>query len=354
MAEALIKKAEKEKGRWFVSEEQKASNAADYLEQAANIYKSKKQHKESAECFIRAATFKLKIGRAYDAAGMFKYAGIQLKLAKDPSSSKMLSKAVDIFAEMGKVNQAAKLSKELGETCEKEDDLEDAMLHFERAADLYKAEGSDAHARQCMERVAHNSARTSPPDFFRAAKIFQEVAEEALSTRLGRFNARKFFFRSLLCTMATGDTIGARAKHGEFKETDFQFGNSREGKFTNLLIQALEDHNGTSFSQAYRDYVEISPLDPWHTAVLRQAQKELTGEDDEEAAAPAKPAKAAAAAAASAPKTVSASDFLAKEEEPVPNGAASGAASAPTASAVPALPIPDSDSDDEEMDPELM
>lgn len=41
------------------------------------------------------------------------------------------------------------------------------------------------------------------------------------------------------------------------------------------------------------DYVEISPLDPWHTAVLREAQKILTGDD--EASAPAKQAQPAAA-----------------------------------------------------------
>lgn len=252
MAEELIRKAEKEKNRWFVSEEQKNNNAADYLEQAGNIYKSQKNHDEAAKCFIRSATFKLKIGRGYDAAGLFKNAGIQLKLASDPTATTILNRAVDIYSELGKGQMAAKLSKELGEGSEKVQEYEDALIHYMRAADLFKGEGSDTHARQCLEKVAMFHAMTTPPDFHKAATIFEEIGVESLSSRLGRFNARKYFFRAVLCVMAGGDTLGARAKHSQFKEVDYQFGGSREGKFLNLLIEALENFSGEKFSEAYR------------------------------------------------------------------------------------------------------
>ena len=251
MAE-YIKKAEKEKNRWFVSEEQKASNAAGYYEQAGNIFKSQKHYKEAADCFVKAATLKIKIGRGYDAAGLFKAAGIQLKLVGDPTSTEMLNRAVDLFSELGKGQMAAKLSKELGEASEKAQEFEDALIHYERASDLFKGEGSDSHARQCMEKVAIFHAQMAPPDFGKAASIFEELGVDSLSSRLGRFNARKFFFRAVLCVMANGDVIGARAKHSEFKETDYQFGGSREGKFLDKLITALEAYSGENFSEAYR------------------------------------------------------------------------------------------------------
>lgn len=252
MAEALLKKAEKEKSRWFVSEETKTQNAADYIEQAGNIYKSQKQHKEAAECFIRAAALKLNIGRAYESAGLFKSAGIQLKIVGDPTATQTLGRAVQIYSELGKGSMAAKLSKELGEGSERAQEYEDAALHFQQAADLFKGEGSDTHARQCLEKVAQFSTMTDSPDYLKAAGLFEEIGVESLSTRLGRFNARKYFFRSVLCTMASGDCIGARAKHSEFMETDYQFGTSREGKFLNQLITALEEMSGDKFSQAYR------------------------------------------------------------------------------------------------------
>ena len=252
MAEELIKKAEKEKTRWFVSEEQKASNASDYLEQAGNLYKSQKQYGDAAQCFIRAAALKVKVGRGYDAAGLFKTAGIQLKLAGDPTAIQVLNQAVDIYSQLGKGQMAAKLSQELGEGSEQAREYEDALVHFQRAAELFKGEGADTHARQCLEKVATFSAMTDPPNFSEAGRIFEEVGVESLSSRLGRFNARKYFFKAVLCVMASGDTIGARAKHSSFKETDYQFGGSREGKFLDLLITALESFSGEKFSEAYR------------------------------------------------------------------------------------------------------
>lgn len=251
-AAELVKQAEKEKSRWFVSEDQKASNAADFLEEAANIYKSQNMHKEAADRFSRSAALKQRIGKAYEAAGMLKMAGIQLKLAGDPTSQSMLNRAVDIFSQLGKGQMAAKLSQELGEGSEQAKEYEDALIHFSRAADLYKGEGQDTHARQCMEKVAHFHAAMVPPDYLKAAAIFEELGVDALSSRLGRFNARKFFFRAVLCTMATSDTIGARARHTHFQEVDYQFGSSREGKFLNQLITALEAFDADKFSEAYR------------------------------------------------------------------------------------------------------
>ena len=250
-AAELVKQAEKEKSRWFVSKEQKDSNAADVLEEAANIYKSQNMHKEAADCFSRSAKLKQRIGKAYEAAEMLKMAGIQLKLDGDPTSQSMLNSAVEIFSELGKGQMAAKLSQELGEGSEQAKEYEEALVHFLRAADLYKGEGQDAYARQCMEKVAHFHAAMVPPDYLKAAAIFEELGVDALSSRLGRFNARNFFFRAVLCTMATSDTIGARARHTHCQEVDYQFSASREGRFLNQLLTALEAFDAEQFSKVY-------------------------------------------------------------------------------------------------------
>ena len=66
------------------------------------------------------------------------------------------------------------------------------------------------------------------------------------------------------------------------------------------------------------DYVEISPLDPWHTAVLRQAQKEILGEGVDES----KPRQTHAAPSA-APASMTVDEFVGGSStdagEPVPN-----------------------------------
>jgi alpha-soluble NSF attachment protein len=236
-----------------VSKDQKASDAADLLEEAANIYKSQNMHKEAADCFVRSSTLMQSAGKAYEAAGLLKMAGIQLKLAgDDPTSKSMLGRAVDVYSQLGKGHIAAKLSQELGTNSEQAKEYDDALVHYVRAADLYKGEGQDTQAHQCMEKVAHAYAVMVPPDYFKAAAIFEELGINALNSRLGRYSARKFFFRAVLCTMATSDTIGARAKHTHFQAIDCQFSSSQESKFLNQLIIALEVADADQFSKAYR------------------------------------------------------------------------------------------------------
>jgi alpha-soluble NSF attachment protein len=252
-AAELVKQATRKNRQLFVSKDQKASDAADLLEEAANIYKSQNMHEEAADCFVRSSTLMQSAGKAYEAAGLLKMAGIQLKLAGDDLTSKsMLGRAVDVYSQLGKGHIAAKLSQELGTNSEQANEYDDALVYYLRAADLYKGEGQDTQAQQCMEKVAHAYAATVPPDYFKAAAIFEELGINALNSRLGRYNARKFFFRAVLCTMATSDTIGARAKHTHFQEIDCQFSPSQEGKFLSKLIIALEAFDADQFSKAYR------------------------------------------------------------------------------------------------------
>jgi hypothetical protein len=162
------------------------------------------------------------------------------------------------------------------------------------------------------------------PDYLAAANIFEELGVNASSSRLGRYDARKYLFRAVLCIMAATDMVGARAKHKHFQNVDCLYGSSREGKFLDQIITALEEFDSSKFSEVYRgmsclssclsccserfwfvctndavavlpalcvmryalsalsayccfpDYVSVSPLDAWHTKLLRQAQKTLT------------------------------------------------------------------------------
>ena len=51
-------------------------------------------------------------------------------------------RAVDFYTELGRLSQAAKHLKEIGELLEKEDDGEGAIVAYAQAADLYDGEES--------------------------------------------------------------------------------------------------------------------------------------------------------------------------------------------------------------------
>ena len=86
------------------------------------------------------------------------------------------------------------------------------------------------------------------------------------------------------------------------------------------------------------DYVEISPLDPWHTAVLREAQKILTG-DDESSAPPKQAPPAASTGGGGAPMPIA--EFLGSSE------------SGEKVEAVPAVPAADAGAQSSDDDGDL-
>ena len=91
------------------------------------------------------------------------------------------------------------------------------------------------------------------------------------------------------------------------------------------------------------DYVDISPLDPWHTSVLRHAQKTILGEEDQKQKSKSKPKPSASSTGAHA------GGASANHAPPPANGGQMGA---DAGEVVPAVPTAGDDEEtDEDNDP---
>jgi alpha-soluble NSF attachment protein len=110
---------------------------------------------------------------------------------------------------------------------------------------MFERDNKKSNANTCMLKVATFSAEKSE-HLLKAAKIFEDIANENLSSRLGAFSAKGYFLQALLCHLALGDQVQVRNKLEEYKNLDYSFGSSREEDFITKLIEVID--RGTAFT----------------------------------------------------------------------------------------------------------
>lgn len=193
--------------------------------------------------------------------------------------------AISIMCDNGRLTQAARLSKEVGdlfendETDESGDSVKLAIESYQQAAELYEMEQQKSQANQCFVKVAElSSAALSPPDFLHAAELYQRLGTDCLDSNLLKYNAKGYFLQSILCHLANQDSIGASQAMSRFSSLDFTLKESREGKFADSLIECIEGMDSEGFATTCFEYDRISKLDPWKTTILLSVRKSIEGE----------------------------------------------------------------------------
>merc|ERR1712194_722423 len=190
-----------------------------------------------------------------------------------------------MLCDSGRLNQAAKLSKEIAEMYENDstavvDETVDptvlAIESFQQASDLFEMENAKSQASQCRAKVAElSSAQLDPPDLLKGAEIYEKLGRECLESNLLKYNAKGYFLQSCLCHLANGDAIAASQSLNRFGSLDYTFGESREGKFSSGLIDAMENFDSETFATICFEFDRISKLDPWKTSMLVKVRRSI-------------------------------------------------------------------------------
>jgi len=198
--------------------------------------------------------------------------------------------AVSFLTDAGRLTQAAKMSKEVAELYENEE-LEDpeksavvsAIDHYQQAAELFALEEAKSSASQCWIKVAELcSAALEPPDLIRAAGLYEDQGRNCLDSNLLKYNAKTYFLQAVLCHLANNDSVAARQSLEKYEGLDYTFGDSREGKFANQLIECVESMDPEALGTACFEYDRISKLDPWKTSMLVRVKRSIDDEGGDE------------------------------------------------------------------------
>jgi len=265
-------------GGMFGGGNSRSEEAAELYLKAANLYKLAKSWERAGEVFKLAAECQAKNNSRHEAASNLISASHCYKKGNNKETAiRCLKAAIEYYTEEGRFAMAAKYMKEVAEQHESDLNLEAAMEAYQQAADFYEGEGSVTSANQCLLKVAEFAAQRE--NYALAVELFQRVGMQSLENRLTSYSAKEYFFKAVLCHMASGDSVAARKALEKYSELDHMFGSQREHKFLDSALKAYEEYDVEEFTNAVVDYDSISKLDNWKTTILLRIKNAIKQEE---------------------------------------------------------------------------
>jgi len=83
-----------------------------------------------------------------------------------------------------------------------------------------------------------------------------------------------------LCALAMGDPVTAKRNMTKYSNQDPGFSSTREAKFTNVLIEAVEAGDPEMFTGAVVEFDQVTKLDNWKTRMLLKVKKGIESEPE--------------------------------------------------------------------------
>jgi len=251
---------------------QKYDDAAEAFLKAGNAYKLANLWQSSGDAFLKASEAWQERGDSQsEIINSLVEAGNAFKKISPIDAVKAFERAIAMYNDNGRFGMSARYYKEIGEIFETDHNQDAACAAFEKAAEMFEHDNKKSNANTCLLKVATFASERG--DLSKAIGIFESIGKESLSSRLGAYSAKNYFFQSLLCCLAGGDNVQVNKKIEEYKNLDYSFGSSRECEFSVRLLKACEEYNADEFSELCADFDRITPLDPWKTSMLLKAKK---------------------------------------------------------------------------------
>ncbi|KAF8905537.1 vesicular-fusion protein SEC17 [Gymnopilus junonius] len=281
-AQVLLEKADKKansSGGWFTSSSTKYEEAGDLYQQAANSFKLEKLFKEAGDCFAREAECRELCKEENEASNAWWNAAKAYKRGYPDLAIQALTQTVVHLTKGGRFRQAADREKEIGQIyLQESNNLQKACESFERAGDWYQQEDAAATANACFKDAADLHAELE--NYPQAIARYEQVADQSLTSALTKYSVKEYWLRASLCALALGDTVTAKRNMQKYCNQDVTFSSTREAKFINVLIEAVEGGDAEAFTAAVFEFDQVTKLDNWKTNILlkikRSFQEEVT------------------------------------------------------------------------------
>jgi len=278
-ADDLVKQAEKRLKAFslFDSKEKKYEDASELYTRAATLYKATGHYEESADVMIKNAECQEKLNSVFEAANLYSAAAKTLKRVDMKKSLAIFDIALKIQLQENPLQQAAKLTEDVANSLveDHQDDL--ARKKFLDAGKLYEDCDQSATALRAYEKAADIACEQE--SYKDAVKIYDKCIAMSRTKDLGKFKAKDYAYKSLLCRFV----IYARKGDVSRLENDIQFykdqivhmDGSRECKLIELCLQSYQDDDDDAFTTAVAKHDEIYKLDRLSNMLLYQVKKLL-------------------------------------------------------------------------------
>ncbi|KAI0094826.1 TPR-like protein [Irpex rosettiformis] len=279
-AQILLEKADKKANSstgWFSSASTKFEEAGDLYQQAANSFKIDKLFREAGDAHAREAECREKSQESNEAAQAWWNAAKAYKRGYPDLAIQALSQTITHLTKAGRFRQAADREKEIGQIyLQEQNDLRKACDSYERAAEWYAQEDAQATANACYKDAADLHAELE--QYPQAIARYEQVADGSLSSPLTKYSVKEYWLRASLCALAMGDPVTTKRNLTKYSSLDTTFSSTREAKFVNVLIEALEAGDQEMFTGAVYEFDQVTKLDNWKTNILLKIKRGIQEE----------------------------------------------------------------------------
>lgn len=278
-AEDFEKKAEKKLSGWGLFGS-KYEDAADLFDKAANSFKLGKSWDKAGATYVKLANCHLKLESKHEAAQAYVDAAHCYKKSSINEAISCLEQAVNMFCEIGRLSMAARYFKEIAELYESEQNIEQAIVYFEKSADFFQNEEVTTSANQCKQKVAQFAAQLE--QYQKSIVIYEEIARQSLNNNLLKYGVKGHLLNAGICQLCKGDVVAITNALERYQELDPTFSGTREYKLLADISSALDEEDVAKFTDVVKEFDSMTPLDSWKTTLLLRVKEKLKAKELEE------------------------------------------------------------------------
>ncbi|GMN41200.1 hypothetical protein TIFTF001_010419 [Ficus carica] len=278
-AEEFEKKAEKKLSGWGLFSS-KYEDAADLFDKAGNCFKLAKSWDRAGATYVKLANCHLKLESKHEAAQAYVDAAHCYKKTSVNEAISCLEKAVHLFCDIGRLNMAARYFKEIAELYEAEQNIEKAIVFFEKAADFFQNEEVTTSANQCKQKVAHFAAQLE--QYQKSIEIFEEIARQSLNNNLLKYGVKGHLLNAGFCQLCKGDVVAITNALERYQDLDPTFSGTREYKLLADIAASIDEEDVAKFTDVVKEFDSMTPLDSWKTTLLLRVKEKLKAKELEE------------------------------------------------------------------------
>ncbi|CAK9160607.1 unnamed protein product [Ilex paraguariensis] len=278
-AEEFERKAEKKLSGWGLFGS-KYEDAADLFDKAANAFKLAKSWDQAGAVYVKLANCHVKLDSKHEAANAYADAAHCYKKTNTKESISCLEQAINIFLDIGRLNMSARYYKEIAELYEQEQNLEQSIVFYERAADLFQSEEVTTTANQCKQKIAQFSAQLER--YQPAIEIYEEIARHSLNNNLLKYGVKGHLLNAGICQLCKGDVVAVTNALERYQDLDPTFSGTREYRLLADLAAAIDEEDVAKFTNAVKEFDSMTQLDAWKTSLLLRVKEAVKAKELEE------------------------------------------------------------------------
>ncbi|KAH9767346.1 hypothetical protein WN944_018111 [Citrus x changshan-huyou] len=278
-AEEFEKKAEKKLNGWGLFGS-KYEDAADLFDKAANSFKLAKSWDKAGATYVKLANCHLKLESKHEAAQAYVDAAHCYKKTSSKEAISCLEQAVNMFCDIGRLSMAARYYKEIAELYESEHNIEQTIVFFEKAADMFQNEEVTTSANQCKQKVAQYAAELE--QYHKSIEIYEEIARQSLNNNLLKYGVKGHLLNAGICQLCKGDVVAITNALERYQDMDPTFSGTREYRLLSDIAASMDEEDIAKFTDVVKEFDSMTPLDPWKTTLLLRVKEKLKAKELEE------------------------------------------------------------------------